>query len=95
MNSLRYIVVDWIHEPNSYPVRLYSEIDADGWEKRKVEEFKDGKLHFADAESSSGDTRLGEAVIPPLEEIARDSQFRPREVKKADFESVWIRAKNE
>lgn len=94
MNSLRYIVVDWIHESKGDPVRLYSEIDAGGWENRRVEEFKDGKFHYADAESSSGDTRLGEAAIPPPEEIAGDIQFRPREIPKVDFESVWIRAKN-
>lgn len=93
MNPLRYIVVDWIHEPNDYPVRLYSELDAEGWEKRKIEEFQDGRLDFADASSRSGDTRLGEAAVPPLQEIARDAQFSPREIQSEDFETVWKRAK--
>jgi hypothetical protein len=41
------------------PVVLYSELDDNRFEVRKVEVFRDGRLGYADAVRSSGGTGLG------------------------------------
>ena len=94
MKSFRYIAVDWQHDHADEPVRLFSEVDSSGWEKRKVEEFRDGRKLHADATTRSGDTRLGEKAIPSILEISKDPQFLPREISKEEFERVWIEAKH-
>jgi hypothetical protein len=86
---MRYIHVRWVHENPEYPVDLYSELDGDSWEVRKVEVFADGRLGYADAEESSGPTGLGLEPVPPLEEIARDPEFVPREIARSEFERLW------
>jgi hypothetical protein len=92
---MNYICVKWKHSCPDDPVWLYSEIDIDGWETRKVEIFADGRYGYASATESSGGTRLGEAPIPLLTEIAHDPQFEPAEITKDKFEEVWERRKSE
>jgi hypothetical protein len=94
MTALRYIAVDWKHSFPDEPVCLYSEVDCDGWEKRKVEEFRGGRLSYADATVQTGSTRLGKDVIPSVSEIAKDPQFCPREITQAEFAQVWGKAKS-
>jgi hypothetical protein len=86
---MKYMLVKWKRSKQDYPVLLYSEIDDNRWETRKVEFFLDGKCGFASATESNAGTRLGEAPIPSLPEIAKDVQFEPREITKEQFESVW------
>jgi hypothetical protein len=88
---MTYIKVNWIHSHADEPVLLYSELDGDRWEKRKVEVFADGHCGFASPTESCGSTRLGEEPIPPLAEIASDSQFKPVEITKQEFEEVWAK----
>lgn len=71
---------------------LYSELDDNRFEVRKVEVFRDGHLGYADAERSSGGTGLGLVATPSLEEIAQDPQFEPVEIEQAEFEAVWERS---
>lgn len=88
---MRYIRVQWIHSHPGHPVELYSELDDGCWEIRKVEIFPDGRVGFASATETAHSTELGEATVPPLEEIAADPQFRPEEISKEEFERVWAR----
>jgi hypothetical protein len=92
MSSFRYIAVVWKHDHADEPVRLFSELDSAGWEKRKVEEFSGGRKVRADATTRSGVTRLGKEVVPSVDEIAKDPQFSPREIAKVEFERVWLEA---
>ncbi len=92
MITLRYIAVDWKHKHADEPVRLFSEIDSIGWERRKVEEFSGGRKFRADATTKDGRTRLGKEVIPSIDMIAKDPQFFPREIAKEEFERVWAEA---
>jgi len=68
---------------------MYSELDDNRWEIRKVEVFPDGHRGYASAAGSSGGTCLGKEPIPPLPEIAADSQFEPIEISRDEFERVW------
>ncbi len=86
-----YIAVEWIHEvpaEETEPVMLYSELDDDRWETRKVEVWADGSTGWADADHSIN-SGLGEARTPSIDDIAALGPFRPREITAAEFEDVW------
>ncbi len=86
---MRYIAVKWLHDDTEEPVLLFSELNDKGWEVRKVEVFRDGLAHFADANQHSGSTELGLMPVPPLNEIAADPQFQAHEITREEFEKVW------
>jgi hypothetical protein len=89
---MMYIQVKWIHSLSSEPVVMYSEIDQSGWEIRKVEVYADGRMGFASSSESKGGSGLSKEPLPPMAEIAADSQFEPAEINQIDFERVWSKA---
>ncbi|MGM7421057.1 DUF6881 domain-containing protein [Cellulosimicrobium sp. CpK407] len=84
--------VQWRHDDAEDPIVLWAHV-VDGWEVRKVDEFADGRLAWADGEHESGSTRLGVVPVPPPEEIAIDTQFVVEVVDELVFERVWLRAR--
>jgi hypothetical protein len=88
---MKYIRVKWIHDLSDEPVWLYSELNDDLWETRKVEIFPDGTVGFASRAESAGTTRLSVEPLPPLGEIASDPQFDPVEIDSQEFEDVWAK----
>lgn len=88
---MRYMRVGWKHQHSDEPVILYSELDDDRFEVRKVEVFRNGPCGYASAEGSSGQTQLGIVAVPELSEIAKDPQFEPVEITRDEFENVWGR----
>lgn len=91
---MRYLKVKWIHTAPSEPVEIYSEIDDEDWEVRKVEVYATGMMDRADAVQATGSTMLSEAPHPSLAEIASDPQFLPEEISRSAFEEVWAAAMN-
>ncbi len=89
---MRYQAVRWLHDLDDQPVVLYSEIDDEGWEVRKVEEYRSGRLDVADAVTTTGSTVLSETPIPPLEDIVTQPEFEGNPITKDEFEDVWHRA---
>jgi hypothetical protein len=87
--KLKYIKVEWIHDFTDEPVIIYSEIDNERNEIRKVELFRDGKAGYAINDIEFGGSGLSECPLPELEEIASDQQFKPFEITKEEFETVW------
>ncbi|WP_344097745.1 DUF6881 domain-containing protein [Microbacterium deminutum] len=83
-----FLRVRWLSEDPDDPVVLWSHV-VDGWEIRKVDEFADGHLVWADGGHESGSTRLGSAPVPSPEEIADDPQFAVDIIDEPDFEFVW------
>jgi hypothetical protein len=83
---MRYLFVRWNHDDDEEPFELYSELDDAGWEVRKVERFRDGKLGFAGSKGHCASTRLGDAPIPDLSEIQADPQFDARWIELSEFE---------
>jgi len=89
---MEYVAVEWIHTTPDEPVLLYYELDADRHERRKVEEYRDGRVHSADATHGQSSTFLSWEPHPPLAEIAADPQFRVRKITAQEFERVWGQA---
>jgi hypothetical protein len=88
---MKYLHIKWIHSFPDEPVDIYSEIDDEGYETRKVEIFPDGSIGFATPFEQMLSTHLGEKPVPPLDEIACDAQFQPTPISKEDFERTWSR----
>lgn len=86
---MQYIKVIWRHQDSKSPVLLYSELDSERHETRKLEVYADGQRGFADSKEESGGTFLGTAPVPPLEEIANDAQFVVAEISAEEFEQEW------
>jgi hypothetical protein len=91
---MRYLRVQWLHSDTDEPVTLYSELDEEGWEVRKVEIFRDGRIGFASTIEESGSTILREKPFPSLEAIAAEPEFRPVLISKEDFEAVWAKRRS-
>ncbi len=86
---MTYIRINWIHAIPSEPTCIYSEVDSNRWERRKVEIYADGRMGFADYGRSVGGSMLSIEPLPTVDEIATDSQFVPAEISEEDFESIW------
>lgn len=86
---MRYIDVRWRHESPDDPIRLLSELDAAGWERRKLEFFADGRVGFASGTGAVAGTSLGIMAVPPLNEINAQSEFDGAEIDAATFETLW------
>lgn len=89
---MRYIKIRWKHSFDNDPVIIYSEIDDNDWEVRKVEVFKDGNLGFSDGVTEKSGTYLGQVPVPPMDIIAESSEFEPNIISKEDFEKKWVEA---
>ncbi len=88
---MRYLYIKWIHKNPGDPVHLYSELDDERYEVRKVEVFADGRRGFADAHEEYAGTVLGTMPVPPLAEIAADKQFEPKEIAVEEFQRIWLK----
>ncbi len=88
---MKYIRVKWNHTNPDEPVWLFSELEEDGTEVRKIECFKNGFCDFAKPGESSGTTKLSTQPLPQLEVLAKDAEFEPVEITKEEFETVWVK----
>lgn len=86
-----YIKVKWIHSFPDEPHTLYSELDEDRMETRKIEVFGDGRVGYAPSSASGTSTTLAIEPLPELRAIALDPQFIPMEITRDEFESIWLR----
>lgn len=90
---MKYLKVKWIHSHPNEPVWLYSEMNDDRWETRKVEIYFDDTRGFASKSETFGTTKLSIEPLPSLEDIASDPQFVPEYITLADFEKIWTERK--
>lgn len=86
---MRYIDITWHHQEKDEPCRLVSEISADGFEKRKLEFFRDGQVGYASGLSVSDTTMLSVGKIPPLDEIISRAEFSGAAISREQFEQLW------
>lgn len=79
----------WLHSSPDEPVELWSELDADREETRKVEIWADGRVSYASTDREIGGTQLGEGPVPSLEQIGADPEFEPEAITRSQFEDCW------
>jgi hypothetical protein len=89
---MEYQRVEWDNDNPDMPVDIYSELDDDRWEVRKVEVFADGRTQYSDGVDSTGRTGLSEVPMPPVDEIAPQQVLTPSVIDQDTFEDMWERA---
>ena len=87
-----YLRVQWQHNFPEEPVELYSEVNDEGYETRKVQVFRDGRTERADADTETRMTGLSEVPIDPPGEIGLQDDFFPSVISRAEFERMWSQA---
>lgn len=87
-----YLHVAWAYHDPKMPVDIYSELDDERWETRKVEAFADGRLQFSDGVDSTGGTGLSEVPMPTVDEINPKTGLISDLIDEAAFEEMWRRA---
>ena len=91
MAKTSYLYVKWKKPQPGEPSHLYSELDGERYETRKVELFADGRRGFADANEEFGGTRLGETAVPPLDELEGDPDFEAKTISVEEFQRQWLK----
>lgn len=92
---MTYIKVYWKHDFPDEPILMFSELDDDRNEIRKVEVYKKGLLGYACEDRNKAGTLLSECELPELSVINEDIQFEGVEIKKDEFEKIWKQAISE
>jgi len=88
-----YMRVEWKHSIPDCPRLLYSEIDEERMECRKIDIYPDRCWGFADEHEEIGGSGLGEAPTPPLKQLASDPEFDAAEIERDEFERLWAARK--
>ena len=86
---MKYLRVKWTHTNPDEPVWLFSELDEQGRELRKLECFRSGFCDYATPTESTGNTSLNARPISALTGSAHDPEFLPVEISQEEFEKVW------
>lgn len=85
---MKYLKCIWFNAFEDEPVLIYSEIDNERNETRKVEFFRNGKIAYA-TENIEHYTFLGLEPMPNIANINDDNEFFALEISKKEFEIVW------
>ncbi len=92
---MKYILAKWHHNNSEDPILIYSEIDDNRWEHRKVEIFKDNHYGFADHNNEINGSRLGTEPWPDLVKLGTEPEFDITEISKEEFEELWLKTKDQ
>ncbi len=86
---MKYLCVKWIHNFPNESIIIYSELDGNYFETRKVEVYSNGTKGFSSKTEEFGGTYLSTEPIPPINQIVMDPEFIPEEITKEEFEKIW------
>jgi hypothetical protein len=86
---MEYLKISWLHRFEDEPVFLYSEIDGQRFENRKIEIYPDGSFGIANCNFHFGGTALSDTIMPDIEDISEDKLFIPELISQAEFELIW------
>ncbi|MGW5604882.1 DUF6881 domain-containing protein [Streptomyces sp. NPDC003753] len=89
---MRYWKVIWHHDFEKEPVVFFSEIGDDGYETRKVQEYRDGRILCTDGTDETAEIGLSEIPVGRIEDVAAQAEFSAFIISAADFEAAWNRA---
>lgn len=92
---MRYVKVAWSHDLADEPVLYLSELGEDGYENRKMQFFRDGKVEWADKFHETASVGLAEVAFPlDLREISDQPEFDAAEIAPEEFEREWVKARS-
>lgn len=86
---MKYLDISWQHDSEDDPYRMLCEVGADGYEIRKLEFFKNGRIGYASEIESSELTMLSVNRVPKLDAIVAQPGFSGAEISLQQFEQLW------
>src|SRR5262249_35211961 len=89
---MRYQKLLWHNPSVDQPIEIYSEIDDEDWEVRKVEFFRHGPPAYASATERVG-TDLADQTIP--RDLVKTTRLEPYDISQQQFEEVWTKAREQ
>ncbi len=89
---MEYWRVDWLHDFESEATRIYNEIGDDGYEVRKVHQYRDGRKLKADELHESDEIGLGTVPVGPIEDVVAQPEFEAVVITRQEFEVEWQNA---
>jgi hypothetical protein len=81
--SPTYERLAWIQDHKDESCFIYSELDDERYETRKIEVFENGRIVRASTE------HLAVLPIPLPDEVNAYEEFRVAEISGAEFEELW------
>ena len=80
---MNYVLLEWFHTLKDEPYLIYSEIDDQRYEVRKIEIYKNGTI-------ARYDEQLSDVKFPEnLDEINQYQEFCAKYVSQEEFETMW------
>jgi hypothetical protein len=86
---MNYTRVKWNHTFPDEPVLIYSELDDERMEIRKVHIYPDGRKQFGDMSDLDRVSILSTVPLPSISDINLMSEFDASEISKDEFERMW------
>ncbi|WP_405821625.1 hypothetical protein OG241_36705 [Streptomyces sp. NBC_01390] len=86
---MEYWKVDWLHDFQSEAIRIYNEIGDDGYEVRKVYQYRDGRRLRADELHESYEIGLGTVPVGSIEDVVSQPEFEAVVITRQAFEIEW------
>jgi hypothetical protein len=90
--SPTYERVEWTHDFADEPRSIYSELDDERYETRKIEVFEVGRIvKGSEDRPERGCTGLAVLPVPGIEEVnaISEEEFHTEEIGVAEFEDLW------
>lgn len=88
---MKYIQCKVISKSNTLPILIFSEIDDDRNETRKIEIYKDKSIGYAYENVEYGPTGLSELALPEIDEINVQDGLEAEEISPELFERAWTK----
>jgi hypothetical protein len=86
---MKYVHIQWNHELPDAPTDVYSELDADRMEVRKIEMFNNQSIGFAEAGRSTENTSLRPTPLPYVSVLNQDPKAMARDLDWHEFDDLW------
>ncbi|HLL88276.1 MAG TPA: hypothetical protein VK324_03140 [Tepidisphaeraceae bacterium] len=88
---MKYLQLKWKETDTTLPSSMVCEIDDEGWERRKVEFWSDGRKGYASSDAEVGGTGIGlEPWLPEhLGQLFEDPEFEAVRLDRSQFEQIW------
>ena len=86
---MKYILVEWEHELEDEPYQIYSELDGDRRETRRVEFYRSGVTFSCGAERGNEGALTVMPENPPKPEEGEQTR---REISPGLFYEIWNQA---
>lgn len=89
---MEYVLVEWSHDLEDEPCEIYSELDENRCEVRKVEFFRNGLCFSYGGDRGNFDALADTPFPEDLRTIGKVGEMTARSISRAHFLEVWNQA---